>query len=84
MFNNGDKQCPEYCPREKQIPFSLNFTQVLRNLMILPSDISAGKAFTTTSDCTIALLGASHPSLEHASLHHLALDVIQPEQFNEI
>ena len=52
--------------------------------MILPSDISAGKAFTTTSDCTIALLGASHPSLEHASLHHLTLDVVQPEQFYEI
>ena len=49
--------------------------------MRVASDISAGKGFTSRAllGC-FALAGASHSTLEHAPLHHLTLDIVQPGQ----
>ena len=50
-------------------------------LLRVASDISAGKGFTSRAllGC-FALAGASHSTLEHAPLHHLTLDIVQPDQ----
>ena len=54
---------------------------LLVHLLRVASDISAGKGFTSRAllGCS-ALAGAYHPTLEHTPLHHLTLDVFQPDQ----
>ena len=47
------------------------------SLLRLAPDISASKGVTSR---TLLAPGASHSTLEHATLHHLTLDIIQPGQ----